>query len=580
MKLAAPPVLHILVLAAALAGAGRSSTVTLTRYPSLWKASPFSILVAWQTDVASQGKVLYGRTPSLGTEATDGITTTDHAVALTGLGPATRYFYRIVSGTDTLTAGVDTLHTAPSDPAPFRFVAFGDCGVADANQYAVAARIDSLNPDLGLVLGDVSYEGGEAANFTPRYFTPYRPVLRRSVFYPVVGNHDILTKNGQPFLDAFYLPANGMDGTEKYYSFDYGSAHFVAIDGNQTANAAMYSWVEGDLAATSKPWKFVYFHQPMYSNPGAHGNDLTLRANLEPIFVNHGVDLVFQGHNHYYSRSYPIANGVAVDTAQGSSYHNPGGVIYLVAGGGGRGLYGISPNDPLTRSAFSVFHTVAVDVVGDSVYVQAVLPDGRVFDSFSIKKSTTTAAEVAGLSAVPEAEGIRVRWRTTGSSKAQTFYLYHGVSESSATEPVNSGGSIAGGPGYSYLDRNVKPGRAYVYKLGRLGASGHMEFLGVVRAIAGASLRLSVRVPQPDPFDRESELSFALPRASSVRLTVSDVTGRRVRRLIAGNVLPSGNHQARWDGKDERGRRVASGVYFATLEAGGRVARTRLALLR
>ena len=271
---------------------------------------------------------------------------------------------------------------------------------------------------------------------------------------------------------------------------------------------------------------------------------------------------------------------MAVDTAQGSSYHNPGGVIYLVAGGGGRGLYGISPNDPLTRSAFSVFHTVAVDVVGDSVYVQAVLPDGRVFDSFSIKKSTTTAAEVAGLSAVPEAEGIRVRWRTTGSSKAQTFYLYHGVSESSATEPVNSGGSIAGGPGYSYLDRNVKPGRAYVYKLGRLGASGHMEFLGVVRAIAGASLRLSVRVPQPDPFDRESELSFALPRASSVRLTVSDVTGRRVRRLIAGNVLPSGNHQARWDGKDERGRRVASGVYFATLEAGGRVARTRLALLR
>ncbi|HZE19689.1 MAG TPA: fibronectin type III domain-containing protein, partial [Candidatus Angelobacter sp.] len=191
MRLPAIPALLPLALAASLAGAGRSTAVTLTRHPSLWKVSPVSILVAWQTDVASQGKVLYGTTPALGAEATDGLTTTDHAITLTGLAPGTRYFYRLVSGTDTLTAGGDTLHSAPSGPAPFRFVAFGDCGVDDANQYAVAARIDSLNPDLGLVLGDVIYESGEAANFTPRYFTPYRPILRRSVFYPVVGNHDI-----------------------------------------------------------------------------------------------------------------------------------------------------------------------------------------------------------------------------------------------------------------------------------------------------------------------------------------------------------------------------------------------------
>ena len=580
MRLPAPPGFLLLVLAASLFHAGHGSATTLTRHPSLWQVTPNSIIVAWQTDVISQGKVFYGTTPALGAEATDGLTTRDHEVTLTGLGPATRYFYRIVSGTDTLTAGDDTLHTAPSGPAPFRFVAFGDCGVDDANQYAVAARVDSLNPDLGLVVGDVIYEGGEQANFTPRYFTPYRPIIRRSVFYPVVGNHDILTNGGQPFVDAFYLPTNRMDGTEKYYSFDYGNAHFVAIDGNQSANAAMYSWVEADLAATSKPWRFVYFHQPMYSNPGAHGSDLALRSNLEPIFMKHGVDVVFSGHNHYYSRSYPIANGVAVDTAQGSSYHNPGGVIYLVAGGGGRGLYAVTANDPLTRSAFSVFHAVAVDVVGDSVYVQAVLPDGTVFDSFSIKKSITTAVEVADLSAAPETEGIRVRWRTTGSSHAQGFYLYRGVSESSATERINSEGPIVGGPEYSNLDRSVQPGHTYVYKLGALDASGRMEFLGVVRATAGAPLRLSARVPKPNPFDREAELSFALPRASSVRLMISDVTGRRVRRLIAGNYLPAGDHQARWDGKDERGRRVASGVYFATLEAGGHVVRTRLALLR
>ena len=397
MRSPAPPFLLLLAFAIPQLHAGPVGATALTRHPSLWKVTTNSILIAWQTDVPSPGKALYGLTPSCGSEATDGLTTTDHAVTLTGLAPSTRYFYRIVSGKDTLTAGYDTLHTAPVGPAPFRFTAFGDCGVDLPDQYAVAARVDSLNPDLCLVLGDVIYDGGEAANFTPRYFTPYRRIIRRSVWYPVVGNHDIVTAGGKPFLDAFHLPSNSMDSTEKYYSFDYGNAHFVALDGNQALNTDMYDWVEADLAATTKRWKFVYFHQPMYSDPGVHGSDRTLRSNLEPIFVHHKVDLVFQGHNHYFSRSYPIANGVAVDTAQGSRYHDPAGVIYLVAGGGGRYLYDVTRTDPLIRSAFKVFHTLSVDVVGDSVNVRAVLPNGTVFDSFSIVKSAANPARATSV---------------------------------------------------------------------------------------------------------------------------------------------------------------------------------------
>jgi hypothetical protein len=580
MKRLSSSALYVFVVALApLFVGGHAGATTLTRYPSLWQVTTNSILIAWQTDVAAPGKVLYGLTPALGSEATDGVTTTSHAVTLTGLAQLSRYYYRIVSGPDTLTAGDDTLHTAPPGPAPFRFVAFGDCGVDDANQYAVAARVDSLNPDLGLVLGDVIYESGEAVNFTPRYFTPYRRIIRRSVWYPVVGNHDIVTSNGQPFMDAFYLPTNSADGTEKYYSFDYGNAHFVALDGNQTFNGDMYDWVEADLAATTKPWKFVYFHQPMYSDPGVHGSDLTLRFYLEPIFVNHHVDLVFQGHNHYFSRSYPIANGVAVDTAQGSSYRDPGGVIYIVAGGGGRGLYAVTGTDPLIRSAFSAFHTMSVDVAGDSVYVQAVLPNGAVLDSFSIVKSMVTAVLVASFTASGEKEGIRLRWRVTGASDATGFNLYRGVSAAGATQRLNTAGPIVGGPDYSYLDRAVEPDRVYFYKIAALDGSGHETALATTQAMAGGSLALTALRPRPNPFDRQAELTFTLPRAARVRLTISDARGRRVRELLSHD-LPAGVHGARWDGKDDRGRRAASGIYFATLDADGNVRKSRLALLR
>ena len=84
------------------------------------------------------------------------------------------------------------------------------------------------------------------------------------------------------------------------------------------------------------------------------------------------------------------------------AYRDPSGIIYIVAGGGGRYLYDVAQGDPLIRSAYSVFHTMAIDVVGDSLYARAVLPDGRVFDSFSIVKNVPTVVEVPAAPGAPK----------------------------------------------------------------------------------------------------------------------------------------------------------------------------------
>ena len=84
----------------------------------------------------------------------------------------------------------------------------------------------------------------------------------------------------------------------------------------------------------------------------------------------------------------------------------------------------------------------------------------------------------------------------------------------------------------------------------------------------------------PNPFNPKTTIAFALPRPESVTLTVHDLAGRLVRTLVSGEPLPAGRHERDWWGRDERGRRVASGVYLYRLEAGSYNETKRMTLLK
>jgi len=103
---------------------------------------------------------------------------------------------------------------------------------------------------------------------------------------------------------------------------------------------------------------------------------------------------------------------------------------------------------------------------------------------------------------------------------------------------------------------------------------------GTTAAEETAPAAFAFAPPQPNPFNPKTTLRFALPRAAAVDLTIFDVSGRQVRRLLAGERLPAGQHALDWDGHDEGGRALPSGVYFARFAAGGFTAERKLVLLR
>jgi hypothetical protein len=281
---------------------------------------------------------------------------------LDSLQPGTTYCYQL--GSDTASFHQRTgFKTAPAADStePVRFLAFGDSGGGGSDQFALADQMMTVPYDLMIHTGDVAYDDGTIDQYEDNVFGVYGDILRNIPFFPSAGNHDYKTMQGAPFREVFNLP-----GGEKWYSFDYGRVHFVALD-TESDYATQAAWLDKDLAANQLPWKVVYMHRPPYSS-GEHGSDTALRKKLAPVFERHGVQLVLAGHDHNYERMKP-----------------QGGVAYVVTGGGG---IGTRPVGKSTFTAFSedVIHFVYVEVGVDDMILHAIDATGREFDSVVVPR--------------------------------------------------------------------------------------------------------------------------------------------------------------------------------------------------
>jgi flagellar hook assembly protein FlgD len=94
--------------------------------------------------------------------------------------------------------------------------------------------------------------------------------------------------------------------------------------------------------------------------------------------------------------------------------------------------------------------------------------------------------------------------------------------------------------------------------------------IGGTMAVEGAGAPLGIRLERnaPNPFNPSTTFRMTLPEAQQVRLVVFDIHGRQVRSLLDG-VSEAGSQLVEWDGRDDAGRELASGVYVARFESAG-----------
>jgi hypothetical protein len=364
-----------LVAVAVLVGASASAN-ELTRGPYLQLATASSATIVWRTADAAPCVLEIGA-PAAAPRTITGDTETTCAVAIDGLLPGTTYAYVTRAGAEVL--GSEGSFRTDDPGAPFTFVVIGDHGThTTSSQPAVRDRMVALAPDLIVSTGDMIYDEGAAEDFDPKFFTPYAALIRRVVFWPCLGNHDIRTDGGAPWREAFHTPANNPADEEGYYSFDQGNAHFVVLDSNRSTSpgSAQHTFLDQDLAASDAVWKFVFFHHTIYSS-GDHGSDTGIREDLVPLFDRYGVDIVFMGHDHNYERTVSLRDDEPVATGEGT--------IYITTGGGGASLRDVEESD-FTAYVESEFHVTHVTVNGGTLRAEMVRPDGMVRDAVTVSK--------------------------------------------------------------------------------------------------------------------------------------------------------------------------------------------------
>ncbi len=83
----------------------------------------------------------------------------------------------------------------------------------------------------------------------------------------------------------------------------------------------------------------------------------------------------------------------------------------------------------------------------------------------------------------------------------------------------------------------------------------------------------------PNPFNPTTTIRYIVPRRSRVEVVIYNLLGRKIRTLVDRDHSP-GQYSAVWDGKDNTGRQVASGVYFYSLKADGFIKSKKMVLLK
>jgi hypothetical protein len=192
--------------------------------------------------------------------------------------------------------------------------------------------------------------------------------------------------------------------------------------------------------------------------------------------------------------------------------------------------------------------------------------------------ASEVATLLAGFSASYQGPGIDINWHLSEEGIDMQFFVLRKQEPSDYFVDLNAANIGSNGMSYGFTDEDVVPGATYRYRVDVLDEEGRRT-LFEAGPITVPAPEVALQKIYPNPFNPHTSISYVIPQAGPVTLGVYDARGRRVRTLVSG-IQPRGEHVQTWNGLNDNGSSVASGVYYVRLESQGRVRTQKAVLLR
>jgi predicted phosphodiesterase len=297
-------------------------------------------------------------------------------VPLNNLTPGATYYYDVFRDGTREGRGQFTMPPDAKSPDNFTFVVYGDTRSRDDVHRQIISKVVVDRPAFVVHTGDLVTDGRTAALW-PNFFIITDPLMRRAVFFPMLGNHERNT----PYFREFFPTA------PDYYSFTWGNVH-VAVVNSDFQNAAATNeareiyrqkeldWLERDLAgAASADFRFVAMHHPLITAMKTRQAETERRAGwFLPTLKKGNVQVVFAGHDHNYQ------------------HHRSEGIDFITTGGGGAPLYDLdAPVPGVTLKTEKIENYVRVRIKGRECLMQGVALDGHLIDTVNITAPKTAS---------------------------------------------------------------------------------------------------------------------------------------------------------------------------------------------
>jgi hypothetical protein len=173
-------------------------------------------------------------------------------------------------------------------------------------------------------------------------------------------------------------------------------------------------------------------------------------------------------------------------------------------------------------------------------------------------------------------DGIQLEWAVVDHVGVEGYNVYRSPDGGKAFERLNVCGLLPANE-RSYFDNTVRPGREYTYQVGAVESTG--ETVSLPRSTSMKLVTALLEQNHPNPFNPSTTISFILPSAERAVPSVYDTQGKLVKTLCDG-MGTRGENRHTWDGTNNSGQAVGSGVYYYKLSAGNFTDTRKMVLLK